>query len=287
MLSPDLFSIYTEMIMRSIADKEGIKVGGVNITNLRYADDTAIIADTEEKLQALLDIIVKESERMGLSINKKKTFSMVISKKEKPPTCRIKIQEERITCVNQFVYLGSMITSDGRSEKEIRRRIGIAKTAFKKMANVLASRNIRKETRIRILKCYIWSTLTYGCETWTISQKTQKQIEAVEMWFLRRMLKVPWVHRLTNREVLEKAETRSLMKAIIRRQIKFFGHAMRRESLQHLATTGKFDGKKARGRQRRTFLDEMGRFTGKTRIDLLQMSRNREVWRALAANVRI
>ena len=87
-LSPDLFSLYTEMIMRYIIEMEGIRVGGVNVNNLRYADDTALLADKEKKLQDLLDVVVTESERKGLEINKKKSFVMVMSKKTTAPVCQ-------------------------------------------------------------------------------------------------------------------------------------------------------------------------------------------------------
>ena len=115
----------------------------------------------------------------------------------------------------------------------------------------------------------------------------QKQLKAMEVLCLRRMFKVPWVSRLANRKVLEKAGTRrALMKTIISRRMKFLRHVMRKEGLEHFATMGKVERKKARGRQRR-FLDEMDKFMGRWRLDVLQMSREKEVWRALAANVRI
>ena len=75
------------------------------------------------------------------------------------------------------------MTSDAKSDQEIKRRSGIAKTAFKCMSNVLTARNINSQTKLRLIKCYIWSTILYACETWTISEAMQKQLEAAEMWF--------------------------------------------------------------------------------------------------------
>ncbi|GFN89597.1 endonuclease-reverse transcriptase [Plakobranchus ocellatus] len=92
----------------------------------------------------------------------------------------------------------------------------------------------------------------YGCEACTITKEIQKKIEAAEMWFFRRMLRVPWTARKTNEEVLKETEsTRSLMSRIRRRQAKFVGHIMRREGLENLVTTGRMEGKKSRGRQKR------------------------------------
>ena len=139
-LSPDLFSLYTELIMRNISEYEGIKVGGVNLNNLRYADDTALMADSQQKLQDILDKVVEESERKGLEINKKKSFTMVFSKKERNPACKVTVKGEIVEQAQSFSYLRSVVTCDGRSGSEIKRRIGIAKTTYKKMEKVLNSR---------------------------------------------------------------------------------------------------------------------------------------------------
>ena len=169
-LSPDLFSLYSEMIMREVKDMDGIKVNGENITNVRCADDTALIADSEKKLQDIVYKIVTESQKLGLSLNVKKTYCMVISKRKETPRCHLKSAGVVIKQVEQFNYLGSMLTSDGRCETEIKRRIGIAKKSFKDLSNILANRKISFDTRKRILKSYVWSVLLYGCETWNISK---------------------------------------------------------------------------------------------------------------------
>ena len=168
-LSPDLFSIYGEIIMRNIIVMEGISIGGVNINNIRHADDTVIIADSAEKLQLLLDTVNRESEQMGLRINIKKTEVVVASKNPEPPNCNILINNERIKQSDHFVYLGSMVTQDGRSKQETQRRILLAKNAFKNMKNLLTNSRISAQTRTRALRIYVWSTLMYGSESWTIT----------------------------------------------------------------------------------------------------------------------
>ena len=86
----------------------------------------------------------------------------------------------------EIPYLGILIASDAKSDQEIKRRIGIAKTAFKSMSNVFTARNINNQTKLRLIKCYIWSTMMYGCETWTINETMKKQLHAAEMWLLRK-----------------------------------------------------------------------------------------------------
>ena len=200
-LSPDLFSIYGEIILRSIIGMEGIKVGGENINNIRFADDTVIVADSEEKLQALIDTVKRESENMGLKINTRRTEVVVASKNFEPPDCNILIDGARIKQSSAFVYLGSIISQDERCNKEIERRILIAKNAFNSMRTLLTNNNLGIQTRVRALKTYVWSTLTYGCETWTLSKTVKNKIKAAELWFYRRMLRISWTDRVTNEEV--------------------------------------------------------------------------------------
>ena len=120
----------------------------------------------------------------------KETYCMVISKKKETPRCHLKSAGIVIKQVEQFNYLGSMLTSDGRCETEIKRRIGIAKKSFKDLSNILANRKVSFATRKRILKPYVWSVLLYGCETWNISKDVEERLSSVEMWFYRRMLRV-------------------------------------------------------------------------------------------------
>ncbi len=275
-LSPELFSLYTEMIMRKIKHMDGVKIGGFNINNIRYADDTAIITDSEQKLQTLMNKLVKESRNFGLEINRSKTFSMVISKKSQNPKCKIKIDGTQIKQVEKFEYLGSLITSDGKSDKEIKRRIGIAKTVFKSMSKVVSTRNINNKTKLRLIKCYIWSTMMYGCETWTISEAMKKQLEATEMWTLRRMLKISWIRMMKNDDILRRAGTeRQLMKSIVQRQCSFLGHVLRRRGIEHQVVTGKVEGKRERGRQRLTFLEWLSKCLGKKRVEIIRLVENK------------
>ena len=171
-----------------------------------------------------------------------------------------------------------------RCEKEIRRRIGIAKSAFTSMGKVLTSRDIHMTVRIKVLRCYVWSTLLYGCETWTISVAMQKKLDAFETWLYRRMLRISWKDMVTNEEVYRRMNIKqSLLVDIVRRQMSFLGHVLRKEEMEHLVVTGFIDGKRARGRQRETFLTYLGKFTNKPPMELLRLAKDRVVWSKLCA----
>ena len=184
-LSPSLFNLYTEKIFREIEDMEGVNVGGHIINNLRYADDTSLLALEEQKLQNLLNTVNDKGKLYGMEINVKKTKSMVASKKQETPKVSINLDGTAIEQVEKMVYLGSITTEDGKSEMEIKRRIEIARNAFNNIKSILSSRNISLNTRMRLTKCYVWSSLLYGAETWTVTKTLTKRIDTFEMWTYR------------------------------------------------------------------------------------------------------
>ena len=289
-MSPDFFNVYGEEVMETIQDMEGVKIGGRNINNLRFADDAALIADSEVKLQNLMDAVAQASESKGLKINIKKTYCMVITNRKETPRCDIFVRGQQIQQVTAFKYLGSLITSDGRSDKDISARIGMAKAAYSDLKHLLCNKHVTIETRIRVLKCYVWSVMLYGSETWTISRVMQQKLEATEMWFLRRMLKIAWTEKKTNEEVLRMANMkRSLMETIRRRQMDFFGHVMRRNGLENIAITGKVEGRRKRGRPRLKYVNNLNSSLKESvsEIELIRATGDRHRWKSMVANVAI
>ena len=229
-LSPDLFNIYSEIILRNIEDHNGIRGGGRNINNLRYADDTVLIADSEQGLQNILNVVTTCSEEYGLSLNTKKTECMVVSKKSDPPQCNISCKNEKIKEVHHFKYLGFTIKSDGKCDTEIRKRIAMSKETFTQMRSLFNNRNLALKTKTRMLKAYVWSLLLYGCECWTLNKTLTSKLEATEMWYLRRILRISWTEKVTNEDVLRRTNTeRSLVSTIRKRQLKFLGHITRKK----------------------------------------------------------
>ena len=144
-------------------------------------------------------------------------------------------------------------------------------------------------TKIRVLKGYVWSTLLYGCECWTITKDNENKLEAAEMWFLRRLLRISWKEKKSNEVVLKEAGVgRSLIRTIRKRQMQFLGHLNRHKGLEHLALTGKLEGKRGRGRPRATYLENLNRWvTGKDQdnMSFLRLSEQRDKWRTMIADV--
>lgn len=284
-LSPDFFSLYPEEIMKHTKDLPGLKINGHCINNLRYADDAALLADNQTDLQTLLNTVVTESEKMGLTLNAKKTEVMVISKKKVSPKCNLTVNGTPIQQVNKVKYLGAIITADGKTLEDVKSRIGQAKSAFNTMKNIFTNKEISIYLKKRLLKCYIEPILLYGSESWNLNEAIKRKLESAEMWFLRRMLKISWTERKTNVKVLEEAETtRQLISTIQKRQARFFGHVMRREGLEKLVTTGMVAGKRAVGRQRVKMVDNMKQWLGLTSNTVtIRATEDRDLWKDMIA----
>ena len=252
-LSPVMFNLYTEHIFRKTNHIPGVNINGHNINNLRYADDTVLIAEDEASLQDLVTKVKDESEKCGLLMNIKKTKVMLLTKDTKEKKVSIHIDHKEVEQVQSFTYLGQLITDDGKSEGEIRSRIGLAKNAFSKRYKLLTNKNISFQTRLALTKCYVWSLLTYACDTWTLSKQMEAKIEAFEMWSHRRIMGISWKEMKSNAEVLKMIGLKNPeLVCIKKKKLAYYGHVRRHHSLQKLVLEGKVNEKRGRGRRRKS-----------------------------------
>ena len=244
------------------------------------------MAETEEALQEIVDLMNEESAKKGLKMNVKKTKTMVICRNKETPQIEINVDGTNLEQVKQFKYLGQLITEDGKTDIEIRRRIEIARKNFMNMKDTLISRKLSLETKKRLVRCYILSTLLYASETWTISEEAWAKIEAFEMWIYRKMLRIPYTAHMTNKTVLHLAKTtRSIKFEIKQRKIRYFGHIIRANKIQKTLLTGKVEGKRGRGRPRRTWVKDITQWTQRSMTQCVREANNREQWRYLSANL--
>ena len=189
--------------------------------------------------------------------------------------------------VTSYRYLGSIVTEDGRSEVEIKTRIAMAKKAFWKMKEVTRGQ-VNLTARKRILNCYIFSVLKYGCESWTLDKSLQKKITAFEHWCYRRMLKkVSWKDKVKNTEVLARMAEKEpqFYKNIARQKMAYAGHALRGSSGLNalLIMEDKISGVKARGRPRRAWTDDLKDWTQlRNYSEFKRTAEDRTIWNALA-----
>jgi len=163
----------------------GIKIAGRNINNLRYADDTTLMAEIEEELKSLLMKVKEESEKFGLKLNIQKTEIMASS-----PITSWQIDGEIVETVSDFIFLGSRITADGDCNHEIKWHLLLGRKVMTNLDSILRSRDITLSTKVHLVKATVFPMAGYGCEGWTIKKAEHQRIDAFELWCWRRLLRV-------------------------------------------------------------------------------------------------
>ena len=184
--------------METLKAQAGIKIAGRNTNNLRYTDDTTLMAESEEELKSLLMKVKEESEKVGLKLNIQKTKIMASG-----PITSWQIDGETVETVSDFIFLGSKITADGDCSHAIKRCLLLGRKAMTNLDSILKSRDITLPTKVHLVKAMIFPVVMYGCDSWTIKKAEWRRIDAFELWCWRRLLRVPWTARRTNQSVLK------------------------------------------------------------------------------------
>ena len=161
----------------------GIKISGRNINNLRYADDTTLMAESEEELKSLLMKVKEESEKVGLKLNIQKTKIMASG-----PIIPWEINAETVETVSDFIFVDSKIPADGDCSREIKRRLLLGRKVMANLDSIFKSRDITLPTKAHLVKAMVFPVIMYGCESWSIKNTEHQRIDAFELWCWRRLL---------------------------------------------------------------------------------------------------
>ena len=153
--------------------KAGIKIAGRNISNIRYANDTAFMAESKEELKSLLMKLKEESEKAGLIFNIQKSKIMASD-----PITSWQIDGETVETVADFIFWGSKITADGDCSHEIKRRLLLGRKVMTNLDNILKSRGITLSTKVCLVKAMVFPAVMYGCENWTLKKAERQRINA-------------------------------------------------------------------------------------------------------------
>ena len=173
----------------------GIKIARRNINDLRYADDTTLMAESEEGLKSLLMKVKEESEKVGLKLNIQQTTIMASG-----PITSWQINGETAA---DFISLGFKITADGDCSHEIKRRLLLGRKVMTNLDGIFKSRDSTLATKVHLVKAMVFPVVMYGCQSWTIKKAECKRIDAFELWCCRRLLRVPWTTRRSNQSILK------------------------------------------------------------------------------------
>ena len=176
----------------------GIKIAERKINNLRYADDTTLMAESEEELKNFLIKLKEEREKVGLKLNIQKTKIMVSG-----PITSWQIDGETVETMSDFIFWGSKITAGGDYSHEIKRCLLLGRKVMTNLDSILKSRDITLPTKVRLVKVMVFPVVMYGCESWTVKKAECLRIDAFELWCWRRLLRVPWTARRSNQSILK------------------------------------------------------------------------------------
>ena len=200
----------------------GIKITGRNINNLRYADDTTLMAKSEDELKSLLMKVKEESQKVGLKLNIQKTKIMASG-----PITSWEIDRETVETMSDFIFGGSKITADGDCSHETKRCLLLGRKAMTNLDSILKSRDITLPTEVHLVKAMFFPVAMYGCESWTVRKAEHRKIDAFELWCWRRLLRVPWTARRSNQFILKEISPGCSLQALtLKLKLQYFGHLM-------------------------------------------------------------
>ena len=283
-LSPILFVIVIDWIMRSTtADRpRGIQWTMFrHLEDLDFADDIALLSSTKQHSQEKSQLLNTYAKQTGLNINRKKTQVMCINAANTTP---VTIEGEPLELVEDFTYLGSNISKEDGAKKDIEARLNKARGTFSRLRNVWKSKQYSLKTKIKLYNSNVKSVLLYSSECWRVTKKDMARVEAFHNGCLRRICKIFWPNKVSNKALYEKTGCQSLVLEIKKRRFRWLGHILRMpmEKIPKVALRWTPTGKRKRGRPKNTWrrtvvaeLDEINLTWGQAEL----VARDRDRWR--------
>lgn len=293
-LSPLLFIAFMDDIIRRSKQKmKPMYVGHrrlqrVEITECAFADDIVIMARNVKDLEDNLKIWQHEAEQSGMKLNMNKTKVLAVTQNREE--IKVEIEGEEVEQVSSYQYLGVILEGTGNQEVEIDRRVESSNRVYYAMNNgFISRREITKDTKLKVFKSIYRPILTYGCETWVLSQRMRSKLQACEMKYLRKVRGVTRRDKIRNEQIRTDLGMESVSKFIEQRQLSWWGHLQRMDDDVPVRKIweAKAAKRKKRGRPRETWDDTIGKLLntrGKTWREGKELAQDRQEWSRFVRN---
>ena len=289
-LSPTLFLLAVDYIMKTVTENRKTGIQWTLMTQLEdldYVDDICLLSHRLRDIQDKTTRLEETARKIGLKVNAKKTKVMRINNKAEE---EVHLQGQDLEDVDDFTYLGSVVSKDGGADKDIKQRLGKARQAFNMLRPIWKASTYSKRTKIKIFKSNVKSVLLYGAESWKMTEGVKKKLQTFINKCLRHILRVTWPQKITNQELWARTQEENIDLTIRRRRWKWLGHTLRKphEHVIRQALDWNPQGKRKRGRPKETWrrtLDKEIKMSGKTWATLKKSATNRVRWRSLVTDL--
>ena len=229
-LAPSLFNTCMDWVLGKVSDRShcGAFVGDSKVSDLVFADDAVILAESLEVLVMALEVLHEEAKPLGLEVSWAKTKVQAFGGLLDDTVRSVHACGEDIEVLKSFTYLGSVVQNDGRSDQEVIRRIGLAYGVMDSLnTSIWRCRYLCRRTKIRIFKSLVLPVLLYGCETWTLNSDLEKRLNVFGTKCLRRIMGYRWNDFVSNQRLLRETESCSVTSIVQERQLRLYGHVAR------------------------------------------------------------
>ena len=278
-ISPKLFTAaIQEVFKNSELESRGIDIDGEKLTDLRFADDVALVTSTVEDMEVQLNILNEESKKVGLRIHRGKTKFMTNS----VTTQNIEIEGIEIEKVEQYKYLGQTIALEDRTVNEVQLRIKAGWAVFGKYKEIFQNKEIPICLKRKVFNQCIIPTMTYGCQTWSLTKDIANKMEVCQRKMERKMLGLKQIDRIPNSTIRERSKVDDILKVITKTKWKWAGHVARMNDNRWTVRCTEWQvrhGKRSRGRPKRRWHDDIHQWQGAT---WHRKARDRQQWKDLA-----
>ena len=272
-------------IQRRCTRKNGIQwTLWKQLDDLDFADDISLLSHTKQQMKTKNDNLSSEAKKTGLNININKTKVMKINTQNESP---IQLANEALEEVQEFTYLGSTITTEGGADKDVTRRIGMARNAYNTLKPIWNSSSISTKTKLRIFNSNVKSVLLYGSETWKTTKEISNKLQTFINKCLHQILQIRWPQKIRNTDLWERTGQIEITKEIGKRKWSWIGHTLRKPTTNVTRQALEWNpaGKRKRGRPRKTWrrtIEEEMRAKNITWQELKKTAQNRVRWRSVA-----